>query len=90
MNQRLDLILVGMAIMAAAQLQWRFMPEKPFQALLGVAVVVYLWQLVVGYRKPEEVQAEPSGPMRWIPVAVLVLFALYIVLRFMWFAAGPR
>lgn len=88
MNQRLDLILVAMAGMAAAQLQWRFMPEKAFQVLLGLAVVVYLWLLVTGYRKPVEEHDETKGAMRWLPVTALLLFALYIVLRFMWFAAG--
>lgn len=88
MNQRLDLILVGMAAMAAAQLHWRFLPEKAFQVVLGLAVVVYLWLLVVGHRKPVEEHLESSGLMRWLPVVALLLFVLYIVLRFMWLAAG--
>lgn len=87
MNQRLDLLLVGIAAMAAAQLHWRFMPERAFQALLGVAVVGYLWVLVTGNRRPEE-HDEPRGLMKWLPGLALLAFAVYIVLRFMWFAAG--
>ena len=89
MGARLDMILVGLAALFAAQLQWRFLPERAFQVVVLLGAAGYLWQLVLAYRRsPQELLEERPGASRWIAVAALVLFVLYVALRFMWAAAG--
>ena len=89
MGARLDMILVGLAALFAAQLQWRFIPERAFQVVVLLGAAFYLWQLVLAYRRSaQELLEEKPGPSRWIAVAALALFVLYVALRFMWTAAG--
>lgn len=88
MNTRLDLILVTMIVLFTIQLEWRPLPERAFQAVGGVVLAIYIWQLVVGYRRRPEGESGPPGASRWVLVGALAFFIAYVAVRFMWTAAG--